>query len=344
MTSQETKVDIAELKGHVCDIASGGSQADLYTKTTKVIGQCVGRVHGQEMKVLVTQGEEAGPTEPDCPTNGGDKAKAIWSKECDLCVKKRERCASDKGKAFAAIVGQTAKAMKNRVEADERFGTAEKDSSVKTSLEAIEGLAFSASDLKCPHMQAAQAWQDLAMAHQQEDKDVVDHYRRHINMVESVEMNYGEMAPVKVAEKDTRHLKNKAKVVEDEKEKFLAFMFLNGANKKTFGCLLKNLKNGFTLGNNEHPSTMEDALQALAMNLPREKLGSKSDTQIKKTSFNQVAGSQQKCWHCKGEDHIKKDCPKRKKDLEEKKEKESEKKKAGWSGLQVERERVAWCG
>ena len=40
--AQETKVDVAELKGHVCDIASGGSQVDLCTKTTKGIGQCVG--------------------------------------------------------------------------------------------------------------------------------------------------------------------------------------------------------------------------------------------------------------------------------------------------------------
>lgn len=110
---QETKVDVAELKEHVCDIAGGGTQADRFTKATKAIGQCVGRACGREMKTLVQQLSEAGPVALGCPSSGDDEQKAIWSKEHEQHVKKRERCADCKGKAFTAIVGQCTKAMKN---------------------------------------------------------------------------------------------------------------------------------------------------------------------------------------------------------------------------------------
>ena len=105
----------------------------------------------------------SGPAEPNYPANGDEKDKAIWSKECDQCVKKRERHADYKGKVFATVMGQCTKAMKNRVEADEKHDAAEKSSDVIVLLGVVKDLAFSASDLKHPHTQAAQAWRDLAI-------------------------------------------------------------------------------------------------------------------------------------------------------------------------------------
>ena len=192
---QETKLDIAELKEHVYDIAGGGLQADWYTKTTKAIGQYVGRVYGREMKTLVLQLSEAGPETPDYPKNGDEEQKAIWSKEYDQYVKKRERYADYKGKVFTTIIGQCTKAMRNRVEAAENFETAEDDSDVIILLMIIKDLAFNASDLKYPHMRAAQAWKDLVLARQQDNEDIVDYYRRFLNLVEITEGMYDEIAP-----------------------------------------------------------------------------------------------------------------------------------------------------
>ena len=258
---QETKVNIAELKEHVCDIAGDGVQADHHTKATKAIGQYVGRVCGHEMKTLVSQLSESGPAVPVYPKNGDDEQKAIWSKEHDQCVRKREWHADYKSKVFTTIMGQCAKAMKNRVEASEKHDAAENDSDIIVLLGIVKGLAFSASDLKHPAMQAAQAWRNLAVVRQQEDEDVVDCHRRFLSLVEIAEGTHGDMAPVKIAEKDANYAKSKVKVLAAEREKLSAFMFLDGTDKKVFGYLMKNLKNDHTLGNNMCPQTMEDALQ-----------------------------------------------------------------------------------
>ena len=42
-------------------------------------------------------------------------------------------------------------------------------------------------------------------------KDIVDYYRHFNNVVEIVERNYGDIAPVKIAEKDKKYSKNKDK-------------------------------------------------------------------------------------------------------------------------------------
>ena len=341
---QETKVDIAELKEHVYDIAGSGIQADRYTKTTKAIGQYVGRVYGREMKTLVLQLSEAGPTAPEYPMAGDEQAKAIWSKEYDQFVKKREKYADYKSKVFTTIMGQCTKAMRNRVEAEDQYESAENDSDVIVLLGVIKDLAFSASDLKYPHMRAAQAWKDLVLARQQEHEDIVDYYRRFENLVEITDAMYGKVTPVTIAEKDKRYTRNKDKVLEQEREKFLAFIFMDGADKKVFGYLMKSLRNDFTLGNDKYPVTMEDALQVLAMNLPRKKADGKSgDAGGKETSFNQTDSTNLRCWYCKEAGHVKQDCPKRKKNMKEKEESEGNDSKDTTGESYVNR-RVTWSG
>ena len=309
---QETKVDIAELKEHVYDIADGGKQADRFTKTTKAIGQYVGRVYGREMKTLVLQQSEAGPTVPVYPKNGDDQAKAIWSKEYDQYVKKRERYADYKNKVFTTIMGQCTKAMKNRVEADDKY-------------------------------EATQAWKDLVCARQQEQEDIVDYYRRFLNLVEITDGMYGEVAPVKIAEKDKNYMKSKEKVLKEAREEFLAFMFLDGADRKVFGYLMKSLRNDYTLGNDKYPVTIEDALQVLTMNLPRKKVDGKSGNGSQATSFNQSGGTNLKCWYCEEAGHIKKDCPKKKKEMEAKEKSEAGEKKET-TGESYALKQVSWSG
>ena len=50
-----------------------------------------------------------------------------------------------------------------------------------------------------------------------------------------------------------------------EKNWMLAHLFMDGANKKTFGNLLKNMNNDHPLGTKEHPKDVETALQMMMM-------------------------------------------------------------------------------
>ena len=67
------------LKNHRCLTANGPKQADRHTKTTKAIGECVGRVCGDEMKKLVMKGTESTPIEPTYPEDETDKEHGIRS-------------------------------------------------------------------------------------------------------------------------------------------------------------------------------------------------------------------------------------------------------------------------
>lgn len=55
----EGKVPIAELKEKAHVTADAGKQVDQHTRTTKAIGEHIGRVHGREMKALVSQPSES---------------------------------------------------------------------------------------------------------------------------------------------------------------------------------------------------------------------------------------------------------------------------------------------
>ena len=94
------------------------------------------------MKKLVLQLEESEPEEPEHPLMTTDKDKAIWSKKCDMCLKKLERHEDQKSKVFTIVVGQCSKPMKNRVESGSGFIEAEKASDIVKLLRTIGDIAF----------------------------------------------------------------------------------------------------------------------------------------------------------------------------------------------------------
>lgn len=104
--SQENKGKVSELKDDLCNVADTGKQADKHTRTTKAIGEHVGRVCGKEMQWLVLHLKEGNPVEPECPDGGKatDKDKAVWSKLHDRCLKKQEACDDHRAKVFTVIM------------------------------------------------------------------------------------------------------------------------------------------------------------------------------------------------------------------------------------------------
>ncbi len=160
------KHGIAELAGSVYRLALVGMQVDKYTKTTKAIAEYVGHEFGQEMRVLVMDGKDDPPKEPEYPTGSGvtDKDKAIWDKKYDLFVKKQDRYKTDKAKVFSIVLGQCEKAMKHQVESATNYKTLEDATDVAGLLKIIKNVAYDANDKKYPHMQGVHAWKNLCKA------------------------------------------------------------------------------------------------------------------------------------------------------------------------------------
>ena len=96
--------------------------------------------------------------------------------------------------------------------------------------------------------------------------------------------------------------------MEVAQNKFLAFMFMDGADKTKLGPLMGNLKRDFALGIDMCPVDPEDALRVLTTTEQQTKLAGSS---AKRAALHaQVDTSKVRCWKCKELGHTKKDCPK----------------------------------
>ena len=87
------KVDagsVDELKQFEFDLADS-KEACKFDEINRKIGEYVGRVYSKEMKTLIMSGQESTMAKPIYPTaaNAMDESKAIWSKEYDQCLKRK---------------------------------------------------------------------------------------------------------------------------------------------------------------------------------------------------------------------------------------------------------------
>ena len=307
---------IAELNGCVCSLASVGMQADKCTKTTKAIAEYVGREHGQEMRMLVLKGTDGSPEEPQYPEGDGvtDKDKAIWSKEYDVYVKQRQKYKEQRAKMFTIVLGQCEKAMRHRVESSNQCASMESSSNVVSLMRIIKDEAYDANDRKYPQLQAALAWKELSKAWQSDGEDLMDFCRRFTGLVDKVERAHGPVAPIVIAKKNEDYESDKGTVLNMERGKVLACLFMEGVNKKDYGGMLKKLADDYALGAAKCPETVEAALQVLAVcneKALRKRQGGNAQSETNPTSEMSMAqnGRGPQCWKCGKNGHLKRDCP-----------------------------------
>ena len=92
-----------------------------------------------------------------------------------------------------------------------------------------------------------QAWKKLLTCGQNDDEDLIDHHRKFVGLVQTVEIACRNISPQG----------------NDKKEhgKFIAFMFMDGADKWQRRHLVKSLETDHSLGKTDvHPDGIESAL------------------------------------------------------------------------------------
>ena len=150
------------------------------------------------------------------------------------------------------------------------------------------------------------------MARQQDNEDLVDYYKRFVSLVEIVDRSYGTITPVEVAKKDaTEHSKDPVAATQKAQDCMLAFMFMDGADKRIYRFLLNNISNDHTLGTEKYLDNVEEALQVLL--LYGENFKKKKDTNQKHEQRIELSAAQlgkMVCWKCGEKGHKKQGCPK----------------------------------
>jgi hypothetical protein len=155
MSDKDNKdFSVVELKGKKYSISKLGSQVDIYTATTRAVGDFVGKKFGHKMRMLVLYGKEASMVPPTLDASATQQDEIKWSKDYVVFIKKKTKYDDEKAKVLATILSCCNEPMKNKVEGHAQM---EQDCDVAALL---------------AH-QAANMWKQLAYCHQQEDKTIV---------------------------------------------------------------------------------------------------------------------------------------------------------------------------
>lgn len=241
-------------------IAAG--QAGRYERTTKAIGEYVGKLYGYEMKILILELKETTFQPPDLPDQPTKVQEMAWSKEYDLHLKKRDRYEEDKAKVFTTIYSHCDEPMKNVLESKEAYRKADQQRNVIALLQLIKEAAYDANDRKYPARQAVDALRQLMMIWQGDQEQLTAYYRRFTSLIERVEASYGDIEPIAVAKKDSKYRKDTTKAIARARERMLAYLFVRGANKE-YKPLVDGLNDDYTLGDDRYPETIEEAFEIL---------------------------------------------------------------------------------
>eukprot|EP00977_Amphora_coffeiformis_P008241 scaffold1852_cov170-Amphora_coffeaeformis.AAC.1 len=271
------------------------------------------------MKRLVMNGNDSAPVEPAYPEgdNPSERDKAVWSKQYDQFLREQWKYNDDKAKVFTIVYGKCDKAMKNRIESQGAYASVEATNDVVGLLQLIKDAAYNSNKKKYPPMQAAMALKRLMMMRQYDNEDVVDYYKRFSSTLEMVDRAYGEITPMVLAQRDQAYKADAEGVSRAERNKMLAYMFMDGANKKLFGYFMKNMHDDYALGNDNYPTDVETALQVLLLYQEgTQKKTSKKETWVDEQvdlAFAQMTKNDKRkrglCFKCGKKGHKEADCP-----------------------------------
>ena len=255
----------------------------------------MGIKHSKEMRLLVKKGDEMVLVEPEEPKPDEKKQtiSQIKMKKYEMVMKKydseKEAYEKEKHSVFLPVLGQCYGAMKNKVESDQKFSKLEQDDDVKGLLELIKSFTCANEETKYDHWTIEFEINDVIGVRQFESELVVSYHKRLVNLVKVTESKWGLIVPTKMAFANPEYEDKPTEVTKETRDEFLACVFLRGLNRKKFGKCLSDSNDSFLTRKNNHPVTMEGALNCVSHYENNDGSGKQ---QSKQESFERVAFAQ----------------------------------------------------
>lgn len=304
--------------------AAGNDKAEKFIRTTEDIADYVGVQSGPEMRVLVKYRKETTYTKPKAPLPAGITTRAqkkaddadsvetdpdggestnMTEYKADLEIYHRDsrKYRENKAKTFVIILGQCTEDVKSVLLNGGGLAQLEIDSDVVGILNKLEAIAMSTTGVDEEYVTLAGSFRRLASLQQGPKESVAKYHKRFMISANVLAGQWGDFHPSKLATNITK---------DEAKDKFLARLFLTGADKVRFGQLIENLKNNHISKKDNYPESLEATLRLLSNYQETQKGSGKYDSLGHSFAQTQKK-NEKKCYLCGGTGHIKKDCPNR---------------------------------
>jgi hypothetical protein len=232
--------------------------------------------------------------------------------EYDAFTKRKEALEMNLSKAYSFIWDQCAKLLQNKIKAKTDYVSLNKGTPINL-LKAIKQQVMNFQESRYEMSTILEALKNMINVKQRYNETLQDNTKRFKTLAEVMELHIG--GPIELTKfmskmeefipKDDESIeKCKAKAF----EQFLAYTYMEGADKSKYGSLLSGLQTQYLLGNDQYPRTVSDANSVLSNHrfdnpskiklsaMKSENIDDNKTNESPELSFSQLGG---KC-HCCG--------------------------------------------
>ena len=272
--------------------------------------------------------DPAKPDDYDCDFHDYKLAKEAYHA-------RKEKFAAHEANAWGLVYGQCTAALRTELAGATNFEKCKDDFDVVTLLQLIEGLCSKLGDKAHSYYSVALSFKTLCMYYQPDHMSNDDYYQYFKSMVCAILKFFAgddaighspilAQAELEKMAADGGYLVSSA--TDDQRkeardiawEKFLAALFLSGANVKHYGALKAELANNYSMKIDTYPTTMEGVLSLLTSYMvvgvpscPSAAQTRPSDAIEEQAMFAQGDDRELICNQCHQPGHIERNCPRR---------------------------------
>jgi hypothetical protein len=251
----------------VYDVVSG---KDTFAKTTREIAEYVGREFDDagEFRTGMVEMRLAALAEPTPPEDNTPMNFELWKMARRTFEKQTEARRRNSSRVFALVIGQCSQALRNRMEANERWGRINDASDVMALLQLVQHCMIQRQTRQKPTHTLLDA-ETQVYAFKQRNLANNEYYKKFKDLVTNAERLGSDIGAhsdrIEVileeiaADPDLPTDAEREQARDRAKDQFLAVTFLVNSDRARYGSLVRDIENEYTQGSDTYPTTLSAA-------------------------------------------------------------------------------------